>query len=380
MKEQRPNTAEESLLQAILADDTLVIEAWRSWQEQVPFDSIDHGTRRMLPLLHDKLKRLGVDDPILAKYEGLKKLYWFQNRLLMHHLAKVLNELAKSNIPAMLIKGSALNALGLFSPGLRPMTDIDLVVPAERALEAASLVGKIGWKPDSGQGRDYNESDVRFTHHGKFMKHPELVLKLHWESASQFMRGRLSDTLWKNTHKIEWEGQPCCALSPTDHLLFVLAHGRSHNEISPLRWVNDALGILQQQVIDWEYFAQQAQAHHLAFAIRDMVSYLKENHHSNIPASTIGSLFASERNRFEERVWTVKQSPDINVGFRSALNLHIFKLRGFSGGKITPATLSSYLCYMIALRRNGRGFSGLFSNILKRVKASCRTRSKLTAN
>jgi hypothetical protein len=51
-----------------------------------------------------------------------------------------------AGLPLMALKGSALHALGLYAPGDRPMADIDLLVDASRAEEAAALLASLGYE------------------------------------------------------------------------------------------------------------------------------------------------------------------------------------------------------------------------------------------
>jgi hypothetical protein len=370
MNEQLPNKAESLLLQACLRNGETAIDAWRAWQETTPFEDIDLGCRRLLPLLHDNLRRLGVDDPILAKYEGLKKLHWFQNRLLMFQLEGILKTFSENKIRPLLIKGCALNAQGLFTPGLRPMTDMDIVIRTHQALQAVSLVEQLGWQAESGQDRSHSESDVRFTHHGKFEKDPRLIIELHWETASQFYRGEPSNTSWSSATPIQYAGHPCYVLGPADHLLLVLAHGGNKNNISPIRWVTDAVAILKNQEIDWNYFVAQAKQHRLAFAVRGMLSYLKFNYFNTIPPATLNALYAARVTPFERRIWTTLQSPNRHLGMQPTIELHWLKLQRFTGGRVSFGTFLSYLKYTVSLRCNGKGLSGLLQNIRSRIQNS----------
>ncbi len=370
MNEQLPNEAESLLLQACLEDGETAIQAWRAWQETTPFEDIDLGSRRLLPLLHNNLRRLGVDDPILTKYEGLRKLYWFQNRLLMFQLEGILETFSENKIRPLLIKGCALNALGLFEPGLRPMTDMDIVIRTDQALQAVSLIEKLGWQTDSGQDRSYNQSDLRFSYQGKFEKEPKLVVELHWETASQFYRGHPSDTSWSNATSIQVAGYPCYVLNPADHLLLVLAHGGSEDSVSSIRWVTDAVAILNAQEIDWDYFVLQAKQHRLAFAVRGMLAYLRSHYSTKIHISTLNALEAVQATSFERRVWKTMQLPMQNIGARSAIDVHWLKLQRINGGRVSVNTFLSYVLYTASLRRDGKGLSGLLKNIGKRVHNS----------
>jgi len=55
-------------------------------------------------------------------------------------LARILARLQAGNVPTMLLKGAALLQTVYTTAGMRPMSDIDLLVPADRAQEAQRMV------------------------------------------------------------------------------------------------------------------------------------------------------------------------------------------------------------------------------------------------
>ena len=372
MTDQLPSKAETLLLYACVRQTPSAIDAWRQWQKEVPFDDIDLGSRRLLPMLHDNLKRLRVEDPILRKYEGLKKLHWFHNRLLMFHLKSVLESFSCARVVPLLIKGSALNVQGLFPPGLRPMTDLDIVVPVGKEMEAIAIVEGIGWKSDNGQDRPINACDIRFCHHSIFAKEPSVVLELHWETASQFIRGVASERIWENSILTDWQGYPCRLLNPSDHLLLILAHGGRHNNIPPIRWATDALAILEHQNIEWEYFTQQADQHRLSFVVGGMLDYLNKQFQANIPNSLVQAIRAIPVKQFDRRVWKDMQRPNHIRGVLSKLDSYWLNLCRFESGKPSLSGGISYVRYMAGLKRNGKGFTGLLASVVKRVRNSFR--------
>lgn len=370
MDKQLPTEAETLLLEAALKDGDFCIIAWRKWQSLVPFDDIDLGNRRLLPLLHHNLRRLGVEDPILAKYEGLKKLHWLQNQLLMRQLEGILKVFSEAGIPSLLIKGVALNIQGFFPPGLRPMTDMDIIIPYKFGLSAIESLKQLGWIINSNSGREYSESDVRYNNHVGLSKQPGLVVELHWERPTQFYRGQPNDLAWQSSLPVEWAGQPCRVLDPAIHLLLILAHGGSNNNIAPLRWVSDAVAILQNQTINWELFLKQAEQHQLNFAVRGMLVYLQEHFHSDIPASVLEKLFQIPVGKFERRIWTTMQLPNQRMGIRSAIDMHLLQLKRISGGHISPSAFCAYFWYSITMPRNGKKVTALIRNIWRRISNS----------
>ena len=124
-----PNQNQELLLKAALLTDRSAVEAWRKWAAQEDFDNLEYASVRLIPLLYQNLSNLGVKEPILARYKGVYKKFWFQNQLLFGRIQKILPQLHQAGIQTMLFKGAGLVTGLQLSPGLRPMDDIDILVP-----------------------------------------------------------------------------------------------------------------------------------------------------------------------------------------------------------------------------------------------------------
>ena len=373
-----PTPAETLLLQAALLPGPAAIEAWRTWRQAVDFDAIDLGSRRLLPLLFDNLSQLGVQDPILAKYEGLKKLHWYHNRLLSHQLQSILAAFAAADLPAMPVKGCALNLLGYFQPGQRPMTDLDIVVPQARAFNAATILESLGWQFDSTQNRPLTLDEVRFSAHGKFAKGKVLIVELHWESPTQFLRGPAPGDAWQRSLPAQFQGHPCRVLNPADQLLHVCSHGAAANAIAPIRWAADALSLIRASNIDWPDFVSQSKRHRLVPFVREPLRFLAEKLDAPIPSETISRLDTAKLSRAERALARYTLLPETQLGFLPAFGRHAFYLNRFSGGRPSLPTILAYLKYMLLLQRNGSQFRGLAQAIFRRLKISLRPASRLS--
>jgi putative nucleotidyltransferase-like protein len=354
MTRHLPSQTETLLLQAVLLPGPEAVAAWRTWRQAVDFDAIDYGSQYLLPLLHANLRRLGVADPILAKYEGIHKLYWYRNQLLMQQLERVLQDFSAHGVPAILIKGAALNALGLFKPGMRPMIDLDVVVPLDRALEAAEILERAGWRREFRAGRALTAGDLRFSPDGIFSQPHDLELELHWESAPQFFRGSASQALWQKAERATWRGQPFLLLNPADQLLLVCAHGGMTNPVSPIRWVSDALALMAANPIDWDYFDAQATRHRLVFVVRGMLRYLAERFSAPIPMETLAKLDRSEIGFIERWQWEALQVPEARMGLFQVIGRHVGALYGFTGGEPRWSDWFDYIHYIWATRSTRR--------------------------
>jgi hypothetical protein len=78
-------------------------------------------------------------------------------------MSKVLEALQARSIPVMVLKGAALVNTVYADPGLRPMADVDLLVPEVRAHEAQAAVCSLGYRP-WGSPEDQEDAEKRHSH------------------------------------------------------------------------------------------------------------------------------------------------------------------------------------------------------------------------
>lgn len=103
-----------------------------------------HG---MAPLLLRHLLAAGIDlpDDFLRSLRLLALRHRQANRVLSRTLGRVLSILTEAGIPALVLKGAALCHTLYPEPGLRPMRDIDLLLPWNEALPAHALLQRHGF-------------------------------------------------------------------------------------------------------------------------------------------------------------------------------------------------------------------------------------------
>ena len=76
---------------------------------------------------------------------------WQQNKTRLELLRSVVAQLREAGIPSLMLKGAALSLAFYRDPGLRPMRDVDLLVPKERSADAARKLVELGFKPEGGK-------------------------------------------------------------------------------------------------------------------------------------------------------------------------------------------------------------------------------------
>lgn len=142
----RPTEEQLLLLQAALFDGEDALAAWRAWSARADIERLDPGSNRMLPLVSYNLDRLGVDDPLSARLRGYRRQTWYKNQIWLSEMARFLAEFERAGLQTLVLKGTALALLFYPDCGLRPMTDLDVLVRRDQARAAMSLLAELGWK------------------------------------------------------------------------------------------------------------------------------------------------------------------------------------------------------------------------------------------
>jgi hypothetical protein len=115
----------------------------REWEE-VAAQAEAHG---LAPLVYLHLKGAGVQIPSGVKRElqGLYLRHRHANQVRTRVLHGVLTAYQAAGIPALVLKGAALSHMVYPQPGLRPMSDMDILVPESEAGRAQRTLAELGF-------------------------------------------------------------------------------------------------------------------------------------------------------------------------------------------------------------------------------------------
>jgi len=274
------------LAQAALLDGDPAIQAWRQWSALgYSIEHLDYGSYRLCALVFRNLTAAGVDDERLATLKGVFRHAWYANQRLLHASALALRSLEAAGVPTMLLKGAALVADDPSLAGVRPMDDVDLLVPDDRLRDAVRVLGEVGWR-----ARDTRPLDVvtnRF--HSTEFRHPDgPEIDLHWRP---FVRGCSDEELWRDAHPVQLAGAPTLAPSAADQLVLSCLHGLGWDP-APLRWIVDAMLIMRGagEDLDWEAVLRRARIWNDVRALRDALTVLAHDFDAPVPSRVLAEL------------------------------------------------------------------------------------------
>ncbi|HEY9693251.1 MAG TPA: nucleotidyltransferase family protein [Oculatellaceae cyanobacterium] len=272
-----PTTEQELLLQAALLTDEKAVKAWEKWKSVVDIDQLDVGSLRLLPLLYTNLRRWGVSDPMMEKFKGLYRQTWCENQLLFYQIADVLKMFQNAGIQTLILKGAALSLLYYKDYGLRPMADFDILIPLDKRQQAIALLQESSWIAHQVPGAEIelDEAFLNGRHSYTFISPNNQELDLHWHLLSNCLNTDVDEVFWQEAVLTQLHSISTYALNSTDQFLHVCVHGVAWNIVPPLRWVADAMMILNQTTdLNWERLIIIAEKQRLILPLTNALQYL----------------------------------------------------------------------------------------------------------
>lgn len=239
-----PTEKESLALQASLLDGDRAIEAWRKLSRTAGPE--DAGIAWIAPLLMTNLKRLLPEDPWVQGNPHFLTLCQLKGRAILESAQATLRFLEEASVPTMALKGLALGLSVYPSPGLRTVTDLDILVPGKDFFRALEALKQRGLR--AGPGEPRNPADLRANHaHVLYpSKRHEPSIDLHWHVLAS-ARGVEDDApFWSAAQPLLVGSAATLGLCPEDQLLHVLVHGVRWTRMPHVRWVADAALILRR--------------------------------------------------------------------------------------------------------------------------------------
>lgn len=298
-----PDAGQLDLLRVALGRGEEVRTAWARWREAHDLDAIDPASYRLLPLVFLGLQRESLgNDPWAGRLRGVYRKTWTQNRFLLHRAAPVIRALTAAGIPTLILKGAALAVRHYRSLAVRPMNDVDVLVPTDRGAEARQIVAREGLEPLS----ELPETFLPLLHGQGYRLPGGGDLDLHWHALHDCRRHDHDDTLWHRSLAADLGVFEARVLDDTDQLLVVCSHGARWAEHPPIHWIADAVTLLRSNPdLDWDRLCDQVEQRRLVLQIRRSLEFVRDQFEAPVPEAVVRrlrQLRVSRSERFEYRL------------------------------------------------------------------------------
>jgi hypothetical protein len=290
-------------------------------------------TAGLLPTLHEAW-RLTPNAPIPDDtVQQMRRAYLqtaLNNTLILSELTRVLRRFNQQGIPIILLKGAALLHTAYKNPALRPMFDLDLLIPFSHLAAAEAQLAQLEFAP--GQPPHFVDESGLCWNERLFHKE-ELtlfVLELHWRLldipyyAAEFEL----DYLWRRSRPITVNGQPARTLGLEDQLLHLCSHNYYHHG-GRLGQVNADLAALitaHGDEIDWSFFLKKTAAADLSLVVRETLCTAVDHWFLSLPPDATAAI-RRLRPRAREHFFAYCQRSDSLKHIRAIVTLPGWRLK-----------------------------------------------------
>jgi Uncharacterised nucleotidyltransferase len=310
------------LLRAALLECPEAVEAAEEWfasgrdAAEPGFSWLEQGSRRLLPLVYRNVKE-ALPPELRETLRRVSLQYWADNQKLFRRLEERLTWFHANGIPTVVLKGAALSVLHYRDKGIRPMSDVDILVPEDVAGDVIGRLQRDGWA-----AADYcseaPQNSYFYRHiHAISLIHPDHgEFDLHWHVLHAATFPGADSAFWDDSVPLSLNTIATRALNPTDQLLHVCVHCFTATGVAPIRWIADALTILRTSQMDWGRLVRSAEHLRVSIPLAATLSFLRDTFPTAIPGDVLGQLAsiradASERRYFARLSKFDRTGPEI---------------------------------------------------------------------
>jgi hypothetical protein len=290
---QRISPSTLLLLKAALLDGDAAIAAYRAWRPTLDLETISYGQQRLLPLLQRNLTRFGIEDPLIDIFQGIRRYFWVRNLKSMAFAQRLFAALEQTGVPFIVLKGAALIACYLADRSLRPMDDIDILVPDDRLPDAIAVLTAMNLHPKEIYTRHLMRSDVRCYSPGEgFIGGSNQNIDLHWKALHLDRRPEADDRFWQAHRKASLDGTPIRVLDPAHQLIHICAHAAQMGGAAAAeQWPADAILVIRGSTdLCVERLISEADYRGLSAIIAEGLGFLAQEFNVSIPNVAISHL------------------------------------------------------------------------------------------
>jgi hypothetical protein len=256
------------------------------------------------PLFYWNLKKInnGKDVPSEVM-KNLEKIYYSnlaRNMLLYDELSKILTAFKKADIDTIVLKGAFLAEEIYKNIGLRPMSDIDLLVKEEDVQKAKKELLKLKYSANVYTTKTHEKfqtilsEELPFTHQNK-----NSYVEIHWDIQPHNTPYMIDiNKFWNNTKSVEIAGIEALTFASEDLLQHLCLHLDKHINYSgappakPLRDYCDIAEVTNyyKDTINWNYLIQSSKNYGIEEPIFQGLFIAKEYFGALIPENIIREL------------------------------------------------------------------------------------------
>lgn len=306
-----------ALVAGNLTPDAIPADQWPA----ITALALQHG---LAPMLHWTLKHAGADiegNPVWQPLMRTRYQTGIDWALKERAQLEIDTALRAAGIPAIWLKGSVLARMVYPEPSLRPMTDLDVLVPYQQRETALAVARQTEYDFYIQPGplpRDSGDPlTLRYMHHYALRGGitGNLRLELHHGLLGRYdpLPPDKLAWFWSQQQSVSFEnGSTLCTLKPEAHLLYLAAHAILQHGEAQFYLVRyfDIHQMLTRLSLDWDQILEQAVALEWTFAVERALWHATEYFGAPVPKHVLNDLVEQRPSSEDEPLVARLQGPD----------------------------------------------------------------------
>lgn len=228
------------LLRALFDQDASAASSLTRWAGQVDFDALDPPSFRLVPAVFRRHASLRPEPAHFGRMKGIYRYFQYRNTLLLTQARQAVGLLQQQGIRPVLFGGIASALKYHRDPALRPMPDIDALVPPPDFRKAIDTLWQHGWTatpPELRQGFGASARLVHADQHG---------FEVHRHVLAQCADPELEREFVERARPFDWNGQEVRIMAPEDLVLVSLCKAMCDSDFC-LAWMHDLVALLDAE-------------------------------------------------------------------------------------------------------------------------------------
>ncbi|MBI2952679.1 MAG: nucleotidyltransferase family protein [Chloroflexi bacterium] len=266
----------------------------------------------LAPMLYAALKKLDCLDEISPDIAERLRVSYLRtsvgNWCALQELASLLALFEREQVPVVLLKGSALITTLYADAALRPLSDLDVLVPDAALPRVRSLLVGRGFEPNEEAWYTPSQplaQELTFNRGGK----RPATIDVHWHllSWAYYREATSIDWFWQRTTEARLNERVVQVFSPEAQLLHLVAHCMLHRRPVRLLWSYDVALLLARYgaQMSWNEVIEMATKFRLGLVLRAGLLEVGSRWGVHAPADVMASLGAMRPTAAERAVFRV---------------------------------------------------------------------------
>jgi len=253
---------------------------------------------RVAPLLYALTRTRPLPAQVAERLRAAWVAFGRQHLLGVEALRALLDAFEGASIPVIPLKGPALGEALYAEPGLRPFTDLDLLVRRADVPRAVALLARLG-----NRALEYERPlayELAYATAACFVpvepRPGRFPIDLHWNLVS-FVAGHTPSTLdaeevWTRAVVDERWGRRVRALCREDLLLYLALHLAVHHPLEGLAWPLDLALLVRRQGdgLDWGAVVERAGRWRMRGAVYFALRRVEDRFAAGVPGAVLTRL------------------------------------------------------------------------------------------